>query len=113
MPEDNIKTNQSTQIKGRNPHFFDDPNTDRLLTMIMELASEVSVLRDRLDTNERLAANKGLYTDAEIESYRPSDEEAAQRSAWRSRFLDRLLKGLYATFDSGPNTAEKEPSDKN
>ena len=81
--------------------------------MIMELASEVSVMRDRLDTHERLAANKGIYTETEIESFRPTDEEAAQRSAWRSGFLDRLLKGLYASYDSGPKSPEPELSDKN
>ena len=112
MPKDESKNKSSTEIKGRNPHFFDDPNTDRLLTMVMELASEVSVLRDRLDTHERIAESKGLYTEAEVESFRPSDEAAAQRSAWRSRFLDRLLKGLYATFDSGPSGSESEPKGK-
>ena len=106
MPSDKTANITNTEIKGRNPHFFDDPNTDRLITMIMELASEVSVMRDRLDTHERLAANKGIYTEADVESFRPTDEVAAQRSAWRSRFLDRLLKGLYATYDSGPQSTD-------
>ena len=60
VPQDESADNARTQIKGRNPHFFDDPNIDRLLTMIMELSSEESVMRDRLDTHERLAARKGL-----------------------------------------------------
>ena len=44
--------------------------------MIMELSSEVSVMRDRLDTHERLSARKGLYTEDDVESFRPSEEEA-------------------------------------
>lgn len=107
MPEDQVRDAVKHKIKGRNPHFFDDPNTDRLLTMVMELASEVSVLRDRLDTHERLAARHGLYSEEDIESFAPSHEEASARSEWRSRFLDRLLKGLYATYDSGPESANK------
>lgn len=102
MPEDSARTAVKNEIRGRNPHFYDDPNIDRLLTMIMELASEVSVMRDRLDTHERLAASKGLYSHEDIEAFSPSDDEAKERAAWRGRFLDRLLKGLYASFDSGP-----------
>jgi len=108
MSVDDLRKNAKVEIKGRNPHFFDDPNTDRLLTMVMELASEVSVLRDRLDTHERVASQKSLYTEDDIEEFQPSDEEAAARSKWRSRFLDRLLKGLYARYDSGPASDDKE-----
>ncbi len=111
MPKNDSTETSQTKIKGRNPHFFDDPNTDRLLTMIMELASEVSVMRDRLDTHERLAASKGVYTQDDIEAFRPTDQEAEERAAWRSRFLDRLLKGLYANYDSGPS-GPSDPSAK-
>ena len=110
MPEGDTADLTSTQIKGRNPHFFDDPNTDRLLTMVMELASEVSVMRDRLDTHERLAAQKGLYSEDDIESFQPSEEDAASREARRGRFLDRLLKGLYANFDNESSDEETKES---
>ena len=41
--------------KGRRPYFFDDPDIDKLLAMIMALVGEVSVMRERMDTHERLA----------------------------------------------------------
>lgn len=112
MPKEDPAIGAQPKIKGRNPHFYDDPNIDRLLTMIMELASEVSVLRDRLDTHERVAASKGIYTQDDIEDYRPSEEEAKERAAQRGKFLDRLLKGLYATFDSGPSEPKDHQSGK-
>lgn len=104
MSKDDLKKRPLNPIKGRNPHFFDDPNTDRLLTMIMELASEMSVMRDRLDTHERLAARKGVYSEEDVESFRPTDDEAKARSEWRDKFLDRILKALYAKYDSGPTS---------
>ena len=91
-------------LKGRNPHFFDDPNIDRLIGMVMELASEVSVLRDRLDTHERLAAKSNIYDIKAVEGFIPSEKEAKDRDAWRSQFLDRILKSLYAEFNESPNT---------
>lgn len=100
MPKDESDKSSLTQIKGRNPHFFNDPNIDRLLTMVMELASEVSVMRDRLDTHERLAATKGVYTEDDIENFRPNEDEASAREEWRSRFLDRILNALYTEYDN-------------
>jgi hypothetical protein len=87
MPKDEADKPSLDQIKGRNPHFFDDPNIDRLLTM---------------DTHERLAALHGIYAEKDVEGYRPSEEEAKVRQEWRSRFLDRILKALYTKYDSGP-----------
>jgi hypothetical protein len=80
-----------SKAKAAHPHFFDDPNIDRLMTMVMNLAAEVSVLRDRLDTHEQVAAQKKLFTPADIEAYEASDAVAEAREAWRARFLDRLL----------------------
>ena len=42
------------KAKGQRPTFFDDPDTDKLVSMLMGLAGEVSVMRDRMDTIERL-----------------------------------------------------------
>lgn len=103
MPKDDVEKQPLNPIKTRNPHFFDDPNTDRLLTMVMEMASEISVMRDRLDTHERLAARNGVYSDDDVENFEPSEDEANARAAWRDRFLDRILKALYTEYDSGPS----------
>ncbi|NKB43230.1 MAG: hypothetical protein GKS03_03020 [Alphaproteobacteria bacterium] len=100
MPKDESDKSSLSQIKGRNPHFFNDPNIDRLLTMVMELASEVSVMRDRLDTHERLAAKNGVYTEDDVENFSPSDEEASAREEWRGKFLDRILNALYTEYDN-------------
>lgn len=104
MPKDESDKSPVTKIKGRNPHFFKDPNIDRLLTMVMELASEVSVMRDRLDTHERLAAKKGIYTENDVENFRPDEGEATAREEWRSKFLDRILNALYTEYDKEPTS---------
>ena len=40
--------------KGERPKFFDDPAIDQMMTFFLELMTEVSVLRERVDTVERL-----------------------------------------------------------
>lgn len=104
MLKDDADNTALNSIKGRNPHFFADPNIDRLLSMLMELASEMSVMRDRLDTHERLAATKGIYTEDDIETFRPNDDEAKAREEWRGKFLDRILKALCAEYDNKTST---------
>ena len=56
------------KAKGERPYFFDDPNVDKLVSMIMGLAGETSVLMDRVDTIERLLEEKGLLRVSEIEN---------------------------------------------
>ena len=46
--------------KGKRPTYF-DPATDRLLDMVLALAGEVSVMRDRMETVERLIEKHGLF----------------------------------------------------
>jgi hypothetical protein len=101
MPAEIVTKMTARRAKGAHPHFFDDPNIDRLVTMVMNMAMEISVLRERLDTHERVAAAKGAYTPADIEAYEPDDAVRAARDAWRKAFLDRLLKTLEQDYDRG------------
>ena len=61
----------------------------------MALAGEVSVLRERLDTVERLAAAKGLFTQHDIEAYRPDEAVMAERERWRTEYLERVLRVVH------------------
>lgn len=78
--------------KGSRPQFFPDPATDKLLAMVMALAGEVAVIRDRLDTFERLVEAKGVVTRNDIENYKPSKEVHAERDAWREEYLSHILR---------------------
>lgn len=78
--------------KGRRPYFFDDPNIDRLIAMLMALVAEVSVIRERLDTHERLAQENRVATPDEIESYEPPDHVLQERADRRERYIGRILR---------------------
>ena len=74
------------------PSFFDDPASDQLMTFIVELASELSVVYDRLDTVERLLDTQGTVSRADIEGYRAPDDVEAERTARRDAFLKRVFR---------------------
>ena len=85
---------------GKRPDYARDPLVDKLLSIVMALAGEVSVLRERLDTMERLADAKGVLSAAEIDAFQPDVGALAERDKWRSEYLDRLLWIVRADLDS-------------
>lgn len=80
------------KAKGKRPVYFDDPQLDKLLAIVMALVGEVSVLRERLDTLERLGEAKGIFLLSEVEAYQPDDQVAQKRSQWRADYLARVLR---------------------
>jgi hypothetical protein len=91
------------KAKGQRPAFFDDPDTDKLVSMLMGLAGEVSVMRDRMDTVERLLGEKGLLTQSDIDNFVPSEDVAMQRAETRDLFLGeitRVITSELEDFDS-------------
>lgn len=84
----------SKTAKGKRPVYFDNPQTDKVLAIVMALTGEVSVLRERLDTIERLLEAKGILAIADIEAYQPDDEVAKEREQWRAEYIARVLRVL-------------------
>jgi hypothetical protein len=82
--------------KGARPYFLDSPDAERVLGVVLAVAAEVSALRDRLDTVERLGADGRPFTLAEIEAYRPDPDVAAARAGRRRAFIERALRGFLA-----------------
>jgi hypothetical protein len=80
------------KAKGRRPTFFADPQVDKVLAITMALAGEVAVLRERLDTVERLLEAKGIFACQGIETYRPTPQVAEEREQWRKEYLARVLR---------------------
>jgi len=80
--------------KGRRPQFLDDPDTDRLLAMIMALSGELAVLRERLDSHERLAAAGQVATPEAIEAFEPDLPLEESRDAWRTAMLERVFRSI-------------------
>jgi hypothetical protein len=80
--------------KGRKPGYFTDPATDKLLQMVVTLAGELSVVRDRLDLVERLASAAGVFDRAALETASLSVDDIAARAASRADFVARVLRVL-------------------
>ncbi|MBW4674552.1 MAG: hypothetical protein KME52_11165 [Desmonostoc geniculatum HA4340-LM1] len=78
--------------KGKRPVYLENSQIDKLLAMVMALTGEVSVLRDRLDTIERLLEVKGILSVTEIEGYEPDAKVINEREKWRAEYIARVLR---------------------
>jgi hypothetical protein len=74
------------------PVYFNQSDVDRVMSVVLALASEVASLHDRLDTHERVANTGATPETARIESYLPDPETIAARDAWRDAYIRRLFR---------------------
>lgn len=81
-------------IRGGRSYFFDDPATDKLLNMVMVLASEVWTLRERLAAFEALQVDKRQQQPGEIDRYEFSEQDESRLAVQRKEFIDSLFRVL-------------------
>ncbi len=96
------------KAKGQRPVYLQDPAVDKLLSMVVSLAAEVTVLRERLDTVERVLDASGELRHR-VDTYRPSDEVIVEREAWRARFLDTVLVSIRQDYEELEKMGHQEP----
>lgn len=82
--------------KGKRPQFFDDASIDHLVTMVMEMSTELYTVYARLDNLERFLASEGMIDREKLDNFLPDEAAQADRLAWRELFLDRLLRTVKA-----------------
>ena len=80
------------RARGARPYYFESPDIDRLMTIVMSVLEEVSVTRERLDTIERLLDAKGTISRADIDGYLPDEAADEEREAMRQQMLARVLR---------------------
>ncbi len=98
------------KAKGKRPQYFEDPAIDRTLSIVMAIAGELSVLRERMDTIERLLEAKGSISRADIETYVPDRTAGAERALLTKEYIARILRGVQqdmeALAESGPSVEQ-------
>jgi hypothetical protein len=69
------------------PVYFNADDIDRVMAVVLALASEVASLRERLDAHERVTD-----AHAKVEAYEPDEATQAARDAWRDAYIRRLFR---------------------
>ncbi len=88
----------------KRPQYLQNPELDKFMMMFTALLADVSAIRDRLDTHERLAKLGKVATPEEVEAFKVDADVQADREKQRDAMLNRvfriLLEELEAARDS-------------
>ena len=88
------------RAKGKRPEFFEDPALDRLYSLTLALAAEVSALRERQDTVERLLDAKGTISREDIETYQPDRRAGEERGLATRAYVNRIMRGFQQEVEA-------------
>lgn len=92
---DRVQTPEGgTPIVGDDPVYLKDPIQDATVRMLLELAAQVWVERERRLVLEALLENRGIVARDDIERHVPDVELAARLKSERARFLEDVFKEL-------------------
>lgn len=98
--------------RGKKPVYFDE-TTDKLLSMVLVLTGELSVMRDRLDTVELLAEQRGVFLQSEIDLFEITPELHRLRDDRRAAYLARVMKCVQDDIDrmtqDAPHLRDADP----
>jgi hypothetical protein len=82
------------ETSGARPHFLNDPDSDRLLAMVLALSGELATVYERLDTLERVLEDKHGLKREDLEAYQPDDGVSKDRLDWSTMLVERVLRVL-------------------
>lgn len=98
-----VNTLANAKAKGKRPFFFNNPEAEKVMSITMALAMELSVTRDRLDTIERLLNTKNVLTTAEIDAFVPDKIAEQERGNARQDLIACILRIVQQDMDQLAN----------
>ncbi len=84
------------------------PEVERVLAITMAVAAELAVVRQRLDTLERLCAQKHLVSENEMENFVPDEQAHAERGLWNQEYVARILRIVQQEIEAVSEAARGE-----
>lgn len=90
----NPMTELPLDAAGRRPAFFSQDGVDQLASMVLELATELWTLKERLYVLESAAEQHGLPLRATIEGWTPTAADESELASQRAALLGNLFRTL-------------------
>lgn len=99
-------------IRGGRPYFFADPATDKVLNMVVTLASEVWALRERVMAMEAIGAKRGAFKAGEVDAYEFPPALEQRLAGERQEFIANLFRVLGEQAVPTKTATVKKPAKK-
>ncbi len=78
----------------REVHYFADPQLDRAVGLVMQLAAELHVTTQRLHALEQLLVASGVIEQGALDAFQPDEAQRERLTAVRDGAMGRLLRVL-------------------
>ncbi|MBM3512601.1 MAG: hypothetical protein FJX59_02685 [Alphaproteobacteria bacterium] len=116
MTDIDVNALANAKAKGERPYFFDDPAVERVFSITLAVATELAVMRERLDTVERLLEAGQPVSKTAIDAFRPDNEAARERQMWHAEYINRIFRIVHQELEAlkNPelNVSSKDLADK-
>lgn len=76
------------------PKFLESLSSDDLVAVILRLGMEISVLRERVATQEALLVQAGTFDRGAVDAYVPGAEEEESRRRARDEWVEKIVQDL-------------------
>lgn len=96
-------------IRGGRSYFFSDPAIDKVLNMVVTLASEVWTLRERLAAVEALQVKGGAIKAGAVDAHEFSADDEARLAVQRKEFIDSLFRILQEEVSAATEKKKSKP----
>jgi hypothetical protein len=94
-------------VRNPRPRIHDDPAIDRLIAMNLALAREISVLRDRVTTLEKLGEQAGWLAPGAVDGWQQTPDERKAREAAREGLVKRVFSIVEQEIEELERGAEQ------
>jgi len=84
-------------------YFFDEEIVDVIVNVVTELTTELGVVKERLDTVERVLDTHGSVTRDLIEQYEPDQAATLERAQARMQLVQTIMEPLREHFAKSSN----------
>lgn len=74
--------------------FFDQQGVDQLVSMVLELATQLWVVRERQYALERIVEQHGIEVRDAIDAWQPNEAQSAELAALRQQLVGELMRTL-------------------
>ncbi len=83
-----------TPLAGPDPVYLESPVLDATVRIVVELAAQVWIERERRLALEQLLVARGLVAAGALETFQPDAAQTAALKAERGRFIEDVFKEL-------------------
>ena len=76
------------------PNFIEEPNMDKLISVVMRLAMENSVLRDRIVRQEKLLISSSVLKANDFDDFKPDEKTSLEAQAENFELIRAIMNDL-------------------